>query len=175
MRALIVLFAILVLSLPAFAGREIEGATVTLVAPTSMTVSTTYLFEFWVQNASSDAEWITDVQIAFPDGFTLFPETMGFDMIPSTTRPSWDTYVPVVDHTAIWEDNNGGYGEIYSTEGTRVFIECTTPDVFYTDCIYWTIYGDEYGAEPHSVCGCIDFVITPVEEITWGSIKALYR
>ena len=174
MRALIVLLAIAVLAMPAFAGREIEGANVTLVSPVSMTVSTTYLFEFWVQNDSSDAEWITDVEISFPDGFVLYEATMGFTEI-AAGRPSWDMYIPPIDHTAVWEDNDAGYGEIYSTEGTLVWIECTTPDVFYTDCIYWSLTGDEYGAEPHSVCGCIDFVITPVEEVTWGSIKALYR
>ena len=174
MRTLIVLLAIVVLSLPAWAGREIEGATVTLISPTAMTVNHVYTFEFFVQNASSDAEWITDVQISFPDGFTLYEATMGFTEI-ATGRPSWDMYIPSVNHTAIWEDNDGGYGEIYSTEGTLVWIDCTTPDMFYTDCIYWQLKGDEYGADPHVVCGCIDFIITAVEEITWGSIKALYR
>ncbi len=174
MRTLLVLFAIAILAIPAWAGREIENAEVTLVAPTSMAPNTIYTFEFWVQNASSDAEWITNVEISFPDGFTLYPETMGFDEIVAG-RPSWDMYVPPIDHTAIWEDNDGGYGEIYSLEGTMVRIDCLTPDTFYTDCIYWHLQGDLYGAEPHEVCGCIDFVVTPVEHVTWGSIKALYR
>jgi len=174
MRTMIVLFAIAVLAMPAFAGREIEGAQVTLMSPMGMSPGQVYTFEFWVQNASSDAEWITNVQISFPDGFTLYPETMGFDEI-AAGRPSWDMYVPIIDHTAFWVDNDAGYGEIYSTEGTRVFIDCLTPDTFYTDCIFWQLEGDEYGAEPHSVCGCIDFIVTPVAEVTWGSIKALYR
>ena len=173
-RALLTILAIVVLVLPATADREIDGASVTLISPTSIGASEIYTFEFWVQNESSDAEWITDVEISFPDGFTLYPETMGFAEI-ATGRPSWDMYVPPVDHTAIWEDNDTGYGEIYSTEGTLIWIDCMTPDQFYTDCIYWTIDGDEYGDPPHSVCGCIDFVITAVESVTWGAIKALYR
>ena len=174
MRALFTILAIALLVLPATAGREIEGAEVTLVSPISMGAGQVYTFEFWVQNESSDAEWITDVQISFPDGFTLYPETMGFAEL-ATGRPSWDMYIPPVDHTAIWEDNDAGYGEIYSTEGTLVWIDCLTPTEFYTDCIYWTLIGDEYGAEPHTVCGCISFVITAVEDATWGAIKAMYR
>jgi hypothetical protein len=174
MKKLLIAIAILAIAAPAMA-REIEGAFVDLVDPAAneLIPGATMTLKFIVQNDSSDAEWLTDVHIAFPDGFVLHESTMAYDMIVAG-RPSWDQYVPPVDHTAIWEDNNGGWGEVYSTEFTHVYIDVTIPDQLY-GCIYWSLWGDEYGDEPHWVCGCIDVGFSPVEDATWGAIKAMYR
>ncbi len=174
MKNLLIVLAILALAVPTFA-REIEGAYVDLVSPAAdeLVPGETMTLQFIVQNDSQDAEWITDVHIAFPDGFVLHQSTMAYDdIVPG--RPSWDMYVPPVDHTAIYEDNNGGYGEVWDIEMTYVYIDVTVPDQLY-GCIYWSLWGDEWGGEPHWVCGCIDIGFSPVETVTWGAIKAMYN
>jgi hypothetical protein len=174
MKTLLIVASVLALALPAFA-QEIEGAFVDLVDPaaTELLPGEVMTMEFIVQNDSQDAEWITDVHIAFPDGFVLYPATMGYDEIVAG-RPSWTMFVPPVDHTAIWEDNNGGYGEVWSTESTLVRIDVLVADVLW-GCIYWHLWGDEWGADPHDVCGCIDIGFSPVRDASWSSIKALYQ
>ena len=168
------LIVVLVLALAAFASaREIEGASVELLSPGAISPGETYLFEFWVQNDSQDAEWLTDVLITFPDLWTVNTASMGYDEI-AAGRPSWDMIVPE-GPTAMWLDNDGGYGEVYSTEGTRVFVEATVAGQLYGIPIYWCLKGDIWGDPPHEVCGCIDLQISGVEQESWTNIKAMFR
>jgi len=170
MKNLLVIAAILIIAIPA-AAREIDGAYVSLVSPTEVAPGGSYTFMFWVQNDSSDAEWIANVHITFPADFVLDAASMGFtELAPG--RPSFDMYV--VDNVACWDDNDGGYGEIYSTEGTNLWIDGTVgPAGRYT--IFWEIWGDEWGSEPHYVSGEIDLSVSAVDEASWSSIKAMFR
>jgi len=170
-RLLVVLLA-LTIALPLTA-REIDGATVTLVSPISVTPGATQTMLFTVQNASSDYEWIASVEIHFPGG-VLHQETMGHEML-SAPRPNFDMNVWPTIPTATWTDNNGGYGEIYSTESCDVWVDWTAPSPIDPAVITWELWGDVYGAEPHYVTGSIQLVVTPVEQRTWSSIKAFYR
>ncbi len=170
MKSLLVILAILAIAIPATA-REIEGAYVQLVSPTSVDPGGSYTFMFWVQNDSDDAEWLVDIHITFPGDFDMDEASMGFTEI-ATGRPSFD--MTCVDNVAAWEDNDGGYGEIYSLEGTDLWIDGTVggPGRY---ILYWEIWGDGYGDEPHYVDGEIELGVTAVEEATWSSIKAMYR
>ena len=174
MNRLLVVLLVLTLALPLMA-REIDGATVTLVSPAYATPGATQTMLFTVQNASSDAEWIAQIEIHFPGG-VLHQETMGHEVIvPSTPRPNFTMTVYPTIPTAVWADGNGGYGEIYSTESCDVWVDWTAPSPIEPATITWELWGDVYGSEPHYVTGTIDLIITPVEDSTWSSIKALYR
>lgn len=172
MSRLLVVLLVLALSMPVMA-REIANATVTLVSPAYVTPGITQTMLFTVQNASSDAEWIANVEIHFPGG-TLHQETMGHQML-STTRPNFIMTVFPTVPTAQWADGNGGWGEIYSTEACDVWVDWTAPAPIEDPTLIWELWGDVYGAEPHYVTGTIQMFVTPVEQSTWTSIKALYR
>ncbi len=151
-----------------------SGGHVTMTSPGMVVPGQTYTFTFTVQNNSTDGESIANVQITFPDGFTLFGGTMSFVPIVAG-RPSWDMMVPTIDHTGLWTDNNGGIGEIFPNESTTVSIDVTVADVLYGIPIYWCVDGDGVGAEPHQNCGCVDLEVNPVDVTSWSSIKALYN
>jgi len=172
MRGLILSLLVLALAVPA-AAFEIDGATVTLISPTSVAPGGTYTMLFTVQNASSDAEWIVDIHISFPGG-VLDQSSMGHELI-ATGRPSFAMTVDPTVPKAMWDDNDGGYGEIYSTEACDVWVDWTAPAVFPGTQIFWELWGDVYGAEPHYVNGYIDLAVTAVDQATWSSIKAMYR
>jgi hypothetical protein len=173
MRFAIVVACIVVFA--AVAAADMTGAYVSLVAPTEVVPGHTYTFIFWVWNGSADGELLSNVQVSFPDGYTLFPETMGYDFI-QPGRPDWDMTVPPIDHTALWTDGNGGSGEVWASEGTQIYIDVTVADVLYGIPLFWCVEGDSIdAAEPHEYCGCIDMTTSPVEASSWASIKTLYR
>lgn len=170
----LVIVLVLVLGMAGIATADLGGSVVMMSSPTEVLPGETYSFSFWVQNESPDGEGIAVVQISFPDGYTLFEGTMGCDeIVPG--RPSFDMYIPPVDHTAIWEDNNGGAGELLPAEGTTVHIDATVAALTYGTPIFWCVQGDGVGDEPHEVCGCVEVAISPVAEQSWSAIKALYR
>ncbi|MCD4689915.1 hypothetical protein K8S17_00475 [bacterium] len=171
MKQLLIVVCILALAVPALAGRSIEGSYVELVSPTDPMPNTTYTFTFYVWNNSFDTEWITDVFLAFPDGYVLDAMSMAYDD-PNPGLFVWDMVVE--GQIAKWLDGDGGYGELYDQVGTNIYIDVTTPDVVAGE-IYWELFGDIYGDEPHYVDGSILMGFTPVEEATWTGIKAMYR
>ena len=168
------LIVVLVLALAASAGaRSIEGSYVTLLSPGSISPGETYMFEFEVYNASTDTEWLTEILITFPDGYIINEGSMAFDEI-AAGRPSFDMFVPD-GPTAIWSDNDGGYGEIYGNEYCYVRVEATVANQLYGIPIYWCLKGDIWGDPPHEVCGCFEIEVSPVEEQSWTNIKAMFR
>lgn len=173
MKHLLIAVCILAFAIPAMAGRSLEGSYVELVSPTDPMPDTTYTFTFYVWNNSFDTEWVSDVWLTFPDGYVLDAMSMAYDN-PNPT-PSLFVWDMLVDgQTAQWNDGDEGYGELYDQVGTNIYIDVTTPDEI-TGEIYWELFGDIYGAEPHYVDGSIMLGFTPVEESTWSSIKAMYR
>ncbi len=173
MRVLLIVAFVLTAAVPCSA-RDISQAYVTLTSPPGVSPGETYTFVFWVQNNSPDSEWITDVAITFPAGFMLHDGTIGYTpILEMPLHPSWDMYTD--ETTAWWVDNNAGYGELWNTEGTDVWIDATVPTASFEPQIFWELFGDEWGAEPHYVSGFIEIAATPVEPSSWTSIKALFR
>ena len=170
------LIVVLVLAVAVSAGaRSMEGSYVELLDPPSISPGATYVFEFGVYNASTDAEWATDILITFPDGWVITEDSMTYvPIVVDPIRPSWDMVVPD-GPTAMWLDNDGGYGELYGDEYTTMTVEVTVATQLYGIPIYWCIKGDIYGDPPHEVCGCVELQVTPLEESSWASIKAMYR
>jgi uncharacterized repeat protein (TIGR01451 family) len=174
MRSIAITLLVLAVALPAAA--EVDGASVSLISPAVIVPGQTYTFTFAVQNASSDGEAIRNVVVSFPDGFTLFPATMAYAPIVSVPlRPDWTMYVPPVDHTAIWDDANGGLGELYATESTTIAIDVTVAMQLYGTPLFYCVQGDGTGAEPHQYCGCVYLSVSAVEPTSWSAIKSLYR
>jgi len=170
------LIVVLVLSVAVSAGaRNMEGSYVELLEPASISPGETYTFTFGVYNASTDSEWLADVLITVPDLWSIDAGSMSYvPIVADPIRPSWDMMVPE-GPTAMWLDNDGGYGELYGDEYTTVSVDLTVGAQLYGIPIYWCLKGDIWGDPPHEVCGCIDLQISPVEEQSWASIKALYR
>ena len=170
------LIVVLVLSVAVSAGaRSMEGSYVEMLAPAAVSPGETFTFEFGVYNASLDTEWATDVLITFPDGWVINEGSMTYvPIVADPIRPDWAMVVPD-GPTAMWLDDDGGYGELYGDEYTTVTVEVTVGAQLYGLPIYWCIKGDIYGDPPHEVCGCVELQITPVEAMTWGAIKALYN
>ena len=170
------LIVVLVLSVAVSAGaRSVEGSFVELVSPAAISPGETYTFTFGVYNASTDSEWLTDVLITVPDGWGIDESSMSYvPIVADPIRPDWAMMVPD-GPTAMWLDNDGGYGELYGDEYTTVSVDLTVAAQLYGIPIYWCLKGDIWGDPPHEVCGCIDLQISPVEEQSWSSIKALYR
>ena len=170
------LIVVLVLSVAVCAGaRSVEGSFVELLDPAAISPGETYTFTFGVYNASTDSEWLTDVLITVPDLWSIDAGSMSYvPIVADPIRPSWDMMVPE-GPTAMWLDNDGGYGELYGDEYTTVSVDLTVGAQLYGIPIYWCLKGDIWGDPPHEVCGCIDLQISPVEEQSWTSIKALYR
>jgi hypothetical protein len=170
------LAAVIVLTLAGVASASIGGASVNILSPTAVVPGQTYMFRLWVQNASTDGEAIANVQVSFPDGYTLHEPSMYYIPISvSPLRPSWTKSIPPVDHTGQWIDNNGGTGELYATEGTEIGIEVQVAQQLYGIPIYWCLDGDGTGQGPHRVCGCIELSPSSVENTSWSVIKAIYR
>ena len=153
---------------------DLTDSYVMMSGPTEIIPGETYTFSFWVQCASPDGEGIADVHVSFPDGYTLYPGTMAYDEIVAGT-PSWDMFVPLINHTAIWEDSDGGTGEILAGEGTTIYIDGIVGVISYGTPIFWCIQGDGAGAGSHEVCGCVQIAVIPVEAMSWTTIKSLYR
>ena len=161
------LIVVLVLAVAVSAGaRSIADSYVELLSPATISPGETHTFTFGVYNASTDIEWITDVLITFPDGWIVYEGSMSYvPIVADPIRPSWDMRL----------DNDGGYGELYEDEYTTVSVDVEVATQLYGLPIYWCLKGDIYGDPPHELCGCIDLQISPVEESSWASIKAMYR
>lgn len=174
MRNLLIVLLVLAVAVSAGA-RSIEGSYVELLAPSAISPGETMTFEFGVYNASTDTEWVTDVLITFPDGWIIDEGTMAYvPIVADPIRPSWDMIVPD-GPTAMWLDNDEGYGELYGDEYTTVSVDVYVSDTLFGLPIYWCLKADIWGDPPHEVCDCIELMITPVEEQSWAGIKALYR
>lgn len=174
MRVLALLLA--ALAVAGSAAAEIDGASVSLISPSVIVPGQTYTFSFAVQNASGDGEAIRNVVVSFTDGFTLFPATMTYSpVVPVPIRPDWTMYVPPIDHTARWDDANGGIGELFATESTVVGIDVMVASQLYGIPLFFCLEGDGTGAEPHQVCGCVHLSVSSVEAASWSTVKAMYK
>ncbi|MCK4511367.1 hypothetical protein KAW64_06480, partial [bacterium] len=73
------LIVVLVLAVAVSAGaRSIADSYVELVLPEAICPGETHTFTFGVYNASTDNEWITDVLITFPDGWSIDAGSMSY-------------------------------------------------------------------------------------------------
>lgn len=176
MRSVLVFVVLLTIVLPASAG--ITDACVRLLDDYWLQPGVSMLIEMRVCYPDSGrGECLSDVQVKFNHPIILYPETIGYSEIEAG-RPSWDAYVEEGVYTggrACWDDSNGAPGEVCPGESTAVWIGATVeateqrPQSWPID-VHWELYGDQGG----HVDGW-HVIWTPVEETSWGYIKALYR
>lgn len=176
MRNAVICAVLLVVVLPSYAG--IDGAYVQLLDDYWLHphAVTTIQMIVWYPS-SARYECISDVCVTFTPPIILYPETIAYNEI-TAGRPAWDTSVDVGPYTggsAWWVDSDGGMGEVSPGQATTIWIDATVkalderPQSWPID-VHWEIWGDQGGY----VDGW-HVIWTPVEQTSWGHIKALYR
>jgi len=105
-----------------------------------------------VYNNSTDAEWLTDVEIQFPQGVTVNSASNFVGESSGTMVPDLTTGEAI---TINWHGSDtSGYGVIHGNEYASATVNLTfAPDLSGNLSFPYQIYGDVYGAEPHSVSG----------------------
>lgn len=176
-RALATLTALLLTAGTAHS-RSIDGSTVDPISPPQICAETRYVFAFLVQNLSPDEEWLAHIEITFPEGFVIHPETASYE--EGFSGPwSFDFSVTGTDvQTAIWHDGDGEEGEIWAGDSGTFRVEATAPTGLIGDLFFpWHLEGDIYAEPPHMVDGVFEIPLcsTATEPTTWGAVKVVYR
>jgi len=173
---LLALSVLLALSSGALAG--IEGSTVTLIEPwTPPDLWETATFRFLVSCTSTDDYSITGIHLTFDGVYVLEPESMGW-----APGPNWQNSV------GTWEMSDDRppsgnlltrwrYGQLVDGEDCYTYLDLTYAPAKQR-CMWiidWRLYGEAPGEDPCEVSGVIDMGASPVDESSWGAIKALFR
>jgi hypothetical protein len=179
MKKLFLVFAILAIAAAPALARSIAGSYINLIEPVGpVTTTFTYTFDFYVWNGSTDAEWITQVWIDFPDSWEIVAGTDSYIPDPGAAGPWAFTFSGGGTDVADWWDASGGYGEIYGGEGGHFYIDVYIGTWTVGEAtIHWHLQGDIYGAEPHFLNGQIQILVedvTPAEDASWSKVKGLY-
>ncbi len=176
MRNLLLVLMILAVATCAMADRSLEGSMVTLVEPVGpVNVNEVYTFTFFVENMSEDYEYVADITIGFPYGFTPYGDSIGWDPGPNWFYSTGNWTMETMEGDVFWLDADGGWGELEDYEDCFVYVDVLVEAIPSREVITWGLQGDIYGEEPHYVSGEIEIGVTPVEVETWTAIKALYR
>lgn len=131
--------------------KSIAGSTLTLNAD-EYTSGTTVDWTFTVTNASTDTEWLKEVIVTFPAGVTVNSATnfvggSGGDLIPDLTTGTGITI-------SWFGTGSSGWGVIYGSESATATVNVTISAGLATPIVLpYTINGDVYNAEPHTVSG----------------------
>ncbi len=154
------------LSISSSGDRSIDGSTLECDID-SYTPGESYTLTFTVTNNSSDAEWLTDISIAFPEGVQVTGST---DFVggsaPLTTNNETGDGV-----TVTWIDANGGYGNIHQNETATATVDIVVSLDFSGDMqLNWHMVGDQWGSDPHELDGQI-ILTQESEPITWISLS----
>jgi hypothetical protein len=146
--------------------RSIAGSSLTCEAQTYIP-GETITWNFEVYNNSSDAEWLTDIGIDFPNGVNVTTAT-------NFTGGSGDlVYNGNTGNAASveWNDPNGGWGEIHggetaSAEVTVIINSNQTGNIV----LNWTLTGDDYGSAPHQIAGSVT-LSTEIIPLDWVNLS----
>ena len=172
--AIVVLLLLIAVSARAdLTGAVVSGGPEVSTAPWSLVDC-----EFLVENGSTDEAIATVVIELEAVGGFWFYSGLGYDEIEQG-RPNWE--LGSGTGGAHFLDADGGLGEVFPGESTRIWVGIT-PDDELEPGIYpigYYITGDGTGEPPHFVWGATGYIhlvgASPVEGTTWGRVKALYR
>lgn len=132
--------------------RSLSGSTFSSDTSTYSS-GTNATWTFTVTNASSDAEWIKDIQIAFPATVTV--NSVGSFSGGSNSlvaSPQSGTGVTINWH---YEDSYG-YGGLHSGETASATVNVTlSPSASGNLSLPWLVTGDDYGSVPHTMSGSL--------------------
>ncbi|HQP03151.1 MAG: T9SS type A sorting domain-containing protein [Bacteroidales bacterium] len=132
--------------------KNITGSTLTCNTNSFM-AGGTYDFVFTAHNASNDSEWLKSITIDFPAGFIVNSYT---DFIGGSGGNLISTD-PVGDGASVTWTTANQWGVIYDGESAVVTVNVTISSGFGNMLadIDYTLTGDIYGAEPHTLEGVI--------------------
>jgi len=113
---------------------------------------TTFDLLFTIYNASNDNEWLSAASLDFPEDVIVNSST---DFVVSDRSLTTDNNTG--DGALIsWNDGNGGYGNIFPGESAEATVNVTVePDFSGEMILHWTLSGDIWGSEPHTISGQI--------------------
>ena len=142
---------------PTRSDRSIDGSTFTCDAAQYLP-GTTVDLQFTIYNASTDTEWIEDASLDFPAGVVVNSSTnfVGGSGGPMDTDNSTGDGALVSWHG----ETTSGWGVIQGGETATATVNVTFGSgLSGTQDIAWTMDGDVYGSEPHSLNGTISLTV----------------
>lgn len=129
--------------------KSVAGSTVSC-GESEFLAGTTMDLTLTVHNASTDAEWLTDVEITVPAGVTVNSgTTLSGGSAPLTfTGPTGEGV------TANWHGNDGSWGALHGDETAVGTLNVTFGgSLSGVQTFGWFIQGDIYGSTPHDLSG----------------------
>lgn len=130
--------------------RDITGSNVTCSSE-YFTPGETIELSFTATNQSTDSEWIHGVDITFPDGFTVTGAT---DFTGGTSPMVYDGSAGNAAVVGWWGETGSGYGVLQDGDSAEATVTVEVAADYSGDAVLaWTLFGDNYGAEPHQVSG----------------------
>lgn len=145
--------------------RNITGSSLS-VAPESYQSGTTVDWAISVYNASTDAEWMSEVILNIPAG-VMINSASGMNCV------SGDLDATIAGNTITWfGTGSSGWGIIQGNQTGLATINVSIPAGFAGDmALAYTLNGDEYGGEPHSLsASCI--LTQDLPPVEWLSLNA---
>ncbi|MCF7923385.1 MAG: choice-of-anchor J domain-containing protein, partial [Candidatus Marinimicrobia bacterium] len=140
--------------------REISGA-YAYSTTWPVTPGTTFNMSIYVQNASTDVEWVDSASVTFPVGVTINEMTPLLKI--NSTSGLAASGISDDGLYAGW-GSAGGPANIYSTSLAMATINVTIDAGFTGDLSFdWFINGEIYGSEPHTASGTFVFMPPAVE------------
>ncbi len=135
----------------ATAPRDLTGSTVS-ASPTDYEPGVTAAFTFSVYNGSTDDEWISGINLDFPDGVGVVV-TGCTDFVISTRTLTWDGTTG--DGASVdWVGDEYQYDVIYPGEAATATVTLSIDSGFAGNLVVdYEIDGDGWGASPHVVTG----------------------
>ncbi len=135
--------------------RNLNGSALQ-VSPGTYEAGTDVALKLVITNASLDDEWIGRVTLRFPASITVNSAT---PIYTDNVRLRYNG-AKGIGATAIWEGwDEGNYGGLI-LKGTGTVQISVSPSASGPLAIGWTLDGDLYGSEPHSITGVV-YLATP--------------
>lgn len=140
--------------------RIVPGANDKSVAGSTMTTTiseyvpgTSYTADFTVTNGSTDLEWLTDITLDFPAGFSVTSSTNFVGgSAPMPTAGQTGNGATVTWHGT----DSSGWGLIQGSQNATASVTFAADAAASgTLDILWTVTGDQYGSAPHDLGGSL--------------------
>lgn len=149
--------------------RDLTGSTITCDA-FDFTPGETANWTFTCENNSPDYEWITDIDITFPNGVTV---NDAGDFVGGSDDLEFEGGTGN-GATCTWHgESSNGWGVIHHGESASATVNLTISSGFMGDIdVDWVITGDGYGGGSHTIDGIIN-ISSNGEPVTWITIEEL--
>jgi hypothetical protein len=130
--------------------RSMEGSYMAL-GQSSFESGASYVLDVSLYNGSADNEWATDGSLQFPAGVTVTAATN----LTGGTAGDLEYDGSLGDGALVsWFDADAGYGNVYPAETAVATVSITIAADFNGDMLIpWSITGDQWGEDPHTVSG----------------------